>query len=127
MVIFLQFCNIYKKTSVLVSLFNKFLVLEAWSFIKKWLGHRCLLVNIAKFKKKTESFSASYNRNRNTTISLLKLTLFLLFFLQILFTLIPAFSFFVFLSPDKLKNVSQKQELRVLLYNSCLPRYNQRR
>ena len=47
----LKFCNIHRKTSVLVSLFNDVVGLEACNFIKKWLQHRCLPVSIAKFLK----------------------------------------------------------------------------
>ena len=43
--------NIHRKASVLVSLFDKAVGLEAWNFIKKWLRQRCLPVNIEKFLK----------------------------------------------------------------------------
>ena len=46
-----KFRNIHRKTSVLVSLFDKVVDLEACNFIKKWLRKRCLPANIAKFLK----------------------------------------------------------------------------
>ena len=42
--VFLNICNIHRKTAVLESLL-------ACNFIKKRLQHRCFLVNIAKFLK----------------------------------------------------------------------------
>ena len=131
-----KFCNIHRKTSVLVSLFNKFVGLEGCNIIKKsdsdtgvrlrllWILQTflriffsienlrwlllCLLAREKKrkaLKKRKKNFSnlllasfgASYKRNANTTVSILKLTLFLLLFLQIYFLLIPKFSFFVYL------------------------------
>ena len=44
-----KFRNIHKKTPVLESLFNKVAGQKACHFIKKWLQHRCFLVNLAKF------------------------------------------------------------------------------
>ena len=41
----------FLKTSVLVSIFDKVVGLEACNFIKMWFQHRCLPVNIAKFLK----------------------------------------------------------------------------
>ena len=43
------FCNIYKKTFVLESLFNIVAALRACNFIKKRLQHRRLPVNMAKY------------------------------------------------------------------------------
>ena len=45
-----NFHNIHKKTSVLESLFNKFIGLQACSFTKKWLQHRRFPMNTANFK-----------------------------------------------------------------------------
>ena len=50
----LKFRNIHRKISVLVSLFDKVVGHKACSFIKKWLRHSCLPVNIAKFFKKQQ-------------------------------------------------------------------------
>ena len=47
----LKLGNIHRKTSVMVSLLNKFLGLQVCNFLKKWLWHRYLSVNIAKFKE----------------------------------------------------------------------------
>ena len=44
--VFLQICNIHRKTPVLESLFNK-VDLKACGFIKKSLQHSCFPVNIA--------------------------------------------------------------------------------
>ena len=45
----LKFCSIYRKTTVLESLFKKVAGLEARKSIKERLQHRCFPVNIAKF------------------------------------------------------------------------------
>ena len=45
----LKYSNIYRKTPVLDSLFNKVLDLQTSNFIKKWLQHRCFPVNFANF------------------------------------------------------------------------------
>ena len=47
--ILLKLGNIYSKISVLESLFNKVLELQACNFIKKLLQHSCFPVNIGKF------------------------------------------------------------------------------
>ena len=54
----LKIPNIYRKTLVLESLFNKILInLQVCNFIKKRLQRRCFHVNIAKFlKSKFEAF-----------------------------------------------------------------------
>ena len=44
-----KFCNIYRRTSMLDSLFNKVAGLHACNFIKRTLQHRYFLVNTAKF------------------------------------------------------------------------------
>ena len=41
--------NIPRKAPMLESLFNKVSGLQAWSFIRKRLQHRCFHVNIAKY------------------------------------------------------------------------------
>ena len=46
-----KFRNIHRETSVLESLFNKVVGLEAYNFIKNRFRHTCLPVNIAKFLK----------------------------------------------------------------------------
>ena len=47
--LFLKFCNIYRKTPVLESLFDEVAGLKTCNFIKKRLQHRCFSVNILKF------------------------------------------------------------------------------
>ena len=47
---FLKFRNIHSKISVLESLVNNVVELQACNFIKKWLQDMCFPVNIAKFK-----------------------------------------------------------------------------
>ena len=49
--VFLMFFQMFfhRKTTVSESLFNEVSGLQAWSFIKKRLQHRCVPVNIAKF------------------------------------------------------------------------------
>ena len=56
---FLKFCNILSKTSVLESLFNKVAERQVCNYIKKWLQHRCFPVNIAKFLKTAFLFNTS--------------------------------------------------------------------
>ena len=46
---FYEFYDMYRRTSVLESLFNKIAGLRTCNFIKKRLQHRCFLENIAKF------------------------------------------------------------------------------
>ena len=41
-----KFCNIYRKTPVPESLFDKVVGLQACSFVKKRLQHRCFSVNM---------------------------------------------------------------------------------
>ena len=45
----LKYPNIYRKTTVLDSLFNNVPGLQTSNFIKKWLQHRCFPVNFANF------------------------------------------------------------------------------
>ena len=47
-----KFCSIHRKTPVLESLFNDVAELQASSFIKMWLQHKCFPVEIAKFLRK---------------------------------------------------------------------------
>ena len=47
--LFLNFCNINRKTPLLETLFNKVADLQAPNFIKKRPQHRCFPANIAKF------------------------------------------------------------------------------
>ena len=56
--------NMYRKTLVLESLFNKVAGLKAWNFIKKSLQHSCFPANIEKllrtaFFYKTNPVAAS--------------------------------------------------------------------
>ena len=46
---FLKFRNIYRKTPVLESLFNKAAGLKGYNFVKKWLQHRCFLWILENF------------------------------------------------------------------------------
>ena len=48
----LKVCNIHRKTVVLESLFSEVSSLEAYTFIKKRLQHRCFPVNILMFFRK---------------------------------------------------------------------------
>ena len=51
-----RFCNIFRKTPVLESLFNNVACLKVHNFIRKGLHHMCFLVkNIAKFLENTFS------------------------------------------------------------------------
>ena len=65
--------NIHRKTSVLESLLNKFICLQACNFTRKRLHHRRFPVNIANFKDtyfekhmRTAGFDSSYIMHRKS-------------------------------------------------------------